>query len=524
MDRNHSQPCLELNRFDAAVFDLDGIITRTADLHAAAWKAMFDDYLKQRSGPGQFRPFDRHGDYRRYVDGKPRYEGVRSFLESRAIELPDGRPEDGPDQETIYGLGQRKNRLFLDLLRHQGVEVYSSTLQFIRRLRQAGLGIAVVSSSRNCAAVLEAADVADLFDARVDGRDLQRDALAGKPAPDMFREAARRLAIAPHRCLGIEDATAGVAAAHAAGYAHVIGVDRAGQAKDLREHGADTVVEDLGEVVLCADHSDKPHPALPSALDSLDRIVPDADGDVALFLDFDGTLTPIVSQPDQAALSTTMRTTLQHLAGLCELAVISGRDLADVRRRMGIEGIWYAGSHGFELTGPGGQHDEYQEGGAYLPKLDQAQRQLNDQIGDIQGCLVERKRFAIAVHYRQVDNDDAVNEIKQTVKQIHSAVEGLRLSTGKMILELRPDIDWDKGKALHWLMQMMDLDPARFRPIYLGDDVTDEDAFREIKGEGVGILVAPADQPTRARYRLADVDAVQTFLQRFGQRLESQSK
>lgn len=511
---------LSSDRFDAVVLDLDGVITQTAKVHATAWKMTFDDYLAKHTAEGEHsEPFDIETDYHRYVDGKPRYDGVRSFLQSRGLDLPEGKPDDGSDQETICGLGNRKNELFQEKLRHEGVEVYASTISLIRTLRRAGLRTAVVSSSRNCRAVLEAAGIIDLFDTRVDGVELQKCRLAGKPAPDIFIEASRRLASEPHRCIGIEDATAGVQAAQAAGFGCVIGVNRGDQAEALLEHGADVFVADLGELhIVTASGDTPPTRQLPSALDHLNEIVPPHDREPVLFLDYDGTLTPIVPHPNDAILSDTMRATLQRLARVCKIAIVSGRDLGDVRNRVGIKGIWYAGSHGFDISGPKGERTEYQEGRDYLPALDAAEHSLREKLGAIPGCLVERKRFAVTAHYRQVAQDQ-VDSVKQVVDQINSSHTGLRLTAGKKIYELQPDIDWDKGKALRWLMRALDTDPARFIPLYIGDDITDEDAFRELAADGIGILVAERDQPTYAAYRLDDPDAVQQFLNQLSDEL-----
>jgi beta-phosphoglucomutase family hydrolase len=236
--------------YDAVLFDLDGVVTRTAKLHVAAWKAMFDDYLRRRaeSRGEAFQPFDPVVDYRRYVDGKPRQAGVVDFLASRGILLPSGRPDDPPERDTVYGLGNRKNRLYLKRMAEQGVETYPSTLALIRALRSRGFRTAVVTASKNCTEVLDTAGIAGLFDARVDGLTLEERGLAGKPAPDSFLEAARRLGAEPARAVVLEDAIAGVAAGQAGGFGCVIGVDRAGQAEALRRAGADVVVADLAEV------------------------------------------------------------------------------------------------------------------------------------------------------------------------------------------------------------------------------------------------------------------------------------
>ena len=243
---------LAVRDFDAVLFDLDGVVTQTANLHAAAWKQLFDDYLRQRAARESqpFRPFDLPADYRRYVDGKPRYAGVKSFLQSRGIALPDGEPSDGPAQETVCGLGNRKNTIFLELLKMQGVEVFDSTVALIRALRERGLKTAVVSSSKNCAEVLEAAGLTDLFETRVDGVDLTRLKLAGKPAADVFLAAAARLGVAPGRAVVVEDAIAGVQAARNGYFGLVIGVARQGEHTALREGGADLVVDDLRAIEL----------------------------------------------------------------------------------------------------------------------------------------------------------------------------------------------------------------------------------------------------------------------------------
>jgi beta-phosphoglucomutase family hydrolase len=243
---------IAVRNFDAVLFDLDGVVTQTANLHAIAWKQLFDDYLRQRAARQghPFRPFDLSADYRRYVDGKPRYAGVKSFLQSRGIMLPEGEPSDDPAQETVCGLGNRKNSLFLELLKTQGVEVFDSTVALIRALRDRGLKTAIVSSSVNCAEVLQAADLADLFDTRVDGRDLTRLKFAGKPAPDTFLAAAARLRVAPVRAVVVEDAIAGVQAGRNGRFGLVIGVARHGGDAALRENGADIVVDDLRAIEL----------------------------------------------------------------------------------------------------------------------------------------------------------------------------------------------------------------------------------------------------------------------------------
>jgi len=239
------------DRIRAFLFDLDGVLTQTAKVHAAAWKQMFDEFLRKRAAETgeQFVPFDVNDDYDKYVDGLPRYDGVRSFLESREIELPEGTPDDPPAADTVHGLGNRKNDLVLSLIREQGVEAYEGSVRYVRAVRDAGLGRAVVSSSANAREVLEAANIDGLFDVVVDGLVAQRENLKGKPAPDTFAAGAKKLGVEPSDAAVFEDALAGVAAGRAGDFGYVVGVDRTGQADALREHGADVVVTDLAQLL-----------------------------------------------------------------------------------------------------------------------------------------------------------------------------------------------------------------------------------------------------------------------------------
>jgi beta-phosphoglucomutase family hydrolase len=239
----------------ACLFDLDGVLTRTATIHAAAWKQMFDAFLASPAataagGKGDdLRPFDDRDDYDEYVDGKPRLDGVRDFLASRHIHLPEGGSDDPATADSVNGLGNRKNELVLQLINDRGVETFPGSVQFVRAVRQAGLRTAVVSSSANTKQVLEVTKIADLFEERVDGVVAAHEQLKGKPAPDTFLAAARRLGVPPSEAAVFEDALAGVAAGQAGGFGFVVGVDRVGQAQALAAHGADRVVSDLSELM-----------------------------------------------------------------------------------------------------------------------------------------------------------------------------------------------------------------------------------------------------------------------------------
>jgi beta-phosphoglucomutase family hydrolase len=239
------------DKIDALLFDLDGVLTQTAKVHAEAWKQTFDEFLHQRAHENgdEFVAFDKVSDYDEYVDGKPREDGVRSFLRSRGIELPEGDPDDPPDAQTIQGVGNNKNQRVLKLIHDHGVDAYEGSVRYVRQAQHEGLKRAVVSSSTNCHDVLVAAKLDDLFDTVIDGVVAHREHLQGKPAPDTFLAGARALGVEPAHAAVFEDALAGVAAGRAGSFGYVVGVDRVGQRDALKAHGADVVVKDLAELL-----------------------------------------------------------------------------------------------------------------------------------------------------------------------------------------------------------------------------------------------------------------------------------
>jgi beta-phosphoglucomutase family hydrolase len=243
---------IDVARYEAFLFDLDGVITQTASIHAQAWKQLFDELLARqvaRTGAALI-PFDLETDYRRYVDGKPRMAGLLSFLAARGLDVPMGEPGDQVEHETAHGLARRKDHYFAELLAREGVQVFHPAVALLREARGRGVRLAVASSSHHCAEILRAGSLTALFDARVDGIDLDRLRMSGKPAPDMFLEAARRLGVFPACTVVFEDATSGVAAARAGGFGLVIGVGPSTHAAALLESGADHIVSDLSEVHL----------------------------------------------------------------------------------------------------------------------------------------------------------------------------------------------------------------------------------------------------------------------------------
>lgn len=262
---------------------------------------------------------------------------------------------------------------------------------------------------------------------------------------------------------------------------------------------------------------------LPDAVEHADEISRRLAGrEPVVFLDYDGTLTRIVAEPEDATLSEATRAIIERLARLCTVAVMSGRDLDDVRAMVDIDGIHYAGSHGFDILTPDGE--SIQRGRGYLPSLDAAEEELTRQLAGLAGARVERKRFAIAVHHRQVDEAD-VPAVEAAVDEVTSGHGDLRKTGGKRIFELRPDIEWHKGAALRFLLETLGLDHGGVVPMYLGDDITDEDAFRAIADDGLGLVVRGEDdrRPTAADYAFVDTDEVRVFLGELAAQLEGRS-
>jgi trehalose 6-phosphate phosphatase len=518
-------PATDVRELEAILFDLDGVVTETATVHAQAWKRAFDEYLEERAAGlgGILHPFDLEKDYEKYVDGKPRYKGVAGFLRSRDIYLSPGKESDPPNKETICGLGNRKNKYFLEAIRRNGVSVYPTSVDFIRQVRAQGMMAAVVSSSRNCTEVLQAAGIDRLFDAQVDGTVAREWMLSGKPAPDTYLEAARRLGVDPARACVIEDAIAGVEAGKAGNFGLVVGVCRGDQPELLEKCGADFVVSDLGELTVEDGRVGlvaKGRPGLEHLAELRDRT---RGRQAVFFLDYDGTLTPIVERPEMAVMSDDTRAALKELVACCTVVVISGRQRGNVQRLVGLDGVIYAGSHGFDIAGPAGMEFPHEEGARFVPTIAEAAEQLHKRLTAIKGVIVENKVYDVAVHFRMVKPDE-VERVEAAVDDVLALHPTLRKTIGKKVFELRPDINWDKGRAVLWLLHAMNLEGPDVMPFYLGDDVTDRDAFEAIRGKGISILVADRSQPTIADYRLVDPDEVRIFLKElaamFGKREE----
>ncbi len=524
--------------FVSVIFDLDGVITKTALVHAAAWKAVFDECLKAREEKyGEpFREFTHEGDYLPYVDGKPRYEGVDSFLKSRGVNLPFGDPQDPPEDETVCGVGNRKNIKFLEILRTNGVEEYESTISLIKGLKEKGVRIGVASSSKNCQYVLKSAGIEELFETRVDGEVSAENGLKGKPEGDIFVTAAANLGTLPGRSVVVEDATSGVQAGRNGAFGLVLGIAREGNEKDLMDNGADIVVTDLEHVdIEWIEGWFKKYPRRfirendvwkeAKANDTKERDLLKINKSFSVegmetalkgkkpvfFFDYDGTLTPIVKRPELAVISDDMKDIIAGIAEKYTVAVISGRAREVVEEFIGVEGIVYAGSHGVDINGRGVSMIQ-SDAEARIPVIAGLTTELTKKVGSVEGVIIEQKKFSTAVHYRLAKDED-VPAVEQAVNKIAGENDSVRVMKGKKVFEVMPDIDWNKGKAVRWIMETLGLSWDENSVIYFGDDVTDEDAFRIIRTRGTGILVSEEERISAADFVIATPNDVKTFLE-----------
>ncbi len=501
---------------EAVILDLDGVVIQTAMLHARAWKTMLDTFLKGRRNGHAAPPLDIRKEYPQYLAGKPCLEGVRGFLASRSVSLPEGSARDAPGTETLHGLSNLKNRVFLRLIKEEGVDVYADAVSRIKQWRAEGKKIAVVSTGKNGAVLLRRAGIEHLFDALVDGTPAARRGPADPFTADVYLQAATVLGVTPGRALVVENASTGVQAGSRNRFGLAVGVARHAQEEETVEYGGDGTVKSLAELEIPhsrADHSrTAPEPGFPSALEKLKAMGQESLGKhLAFFLDYDGTLAPIVAHPEEARMPEIIRELVRQLASLCTVAIVSERDRADLVGRVGLPGLIYAGSHGLDIGGPDGLVMQHPEADGCLPDLCNAQKVLNHLLEDVEGVQIERKKYALAVHYPNVP-EDKVAYVQDVVRWVSHATQRLTCTPGRKVLELHPALDWHKGKAVTWIMEALRMDPAKAVPIYLGDDLTDEEAFRTIRETGVGIRVGGPGEPTQAVYRLEDPGQVEQLL------------
>jgi len=503
------------NPIEALIFDLDGVITQTRKTHKKAWKEMFGSFF-ERHHPEQ--PSMTESDYQEFIDGKPRYQGVESFLTSRGIELPFGSITDEPGYDTVCALGNSKNFLFNSVLEKEGVEIYDDALEKLKQWRSQGLKTAIVSSSKNCKKIIEVAGISHLFDTRVDGVVSEELGLKGKPDPDIFTEAARRLDVAVGNAVVFEDASSGVNAGQRGYFGLVVGISRFGNAQALKDNGADITIDDFTRFDLNDDalqeefftqHGIPIFPDNDEIFRTLSQKKP------VIFLDYDGTLSPIVPRPEDAIISPKMKETLKKLAEIYTVAIVTGRDKDDVENLVGLNELIYAGSHGYIITGPGGLFMEHPDSEKIIPKLDDIEKEVSSYLEDkTEGTQVDRKRYAIGIHYRNARPEDE-KVVLELVNEILKKHPGHKKGEGKKIIEIKPDLDWHKGKAVLWILDELNLsEKENVMPVFIGDDITDEDGFEALKDIGLGILVGGHGQPTAAKYALKNVFQVREFFKK----------
>lgn len=525
--------------FEAGIFDMDGVITKTAIVHSNAWKMVFDDCLKEeaKANGQEFKEFT-HDDYLNFVDGKPRLKGIKSFLESRGINYEQGTPEDTEEKKTIYAIGNKKNKKFRDILKDDGVEVYQPCIDLIKDLKANGVKVGVVSSSKNCQFILEAAGVLDLFETRVDGVVAEELKLEGKPEGDIFVRATVNLGTLPSKSVVFEDAISGVQAGRNGGFAFVVGVARSDNVDALNKNGADVVITSFSTLNLdtieewfnkkpahlfeCWDNQKLIDDSYTQFKNNKEDLVINpqyyktpqeifsSNKKLVFFLDYDGTLTKIVDRPELAIINSKMRQLVEKLSKKFTTAIVSGRMREDVQRLAGVEGIFYAGSHGFDIFGEGVALVQ-PKAKETIPLVKKIIEQLKDALSGIDGVIIEEKKFSVAVHYRLVKESDQLSIIRNFVEKIVKENEQLRLMDGKMVFEILPAIDWNKGKAVRWIMKALNLFWEDNIVFYIGDDTTDEDAFRAVKSRGIGILVSEEDKSSAALYKLNSPDEVSEF-------------
>lgn len=389
-----------------------------------------------------------------------------------------------------------------------GVGVVESTVDFVRRLAADDIKAAVYSSRPHTADVIAAAGLSGVFAATVDDVEPDR----------MLLETARRLGVHPGRCVVVETTEEGVAAGRDGGFGLVIGLDSRGRGDALRSRGADVVVADL--VAVSVRDSFRRTSEMADALQSYSEFAGLLETrQPVVMLDYDGTLSEIVGEPTSATLVPGADKVLAALAARCPVAIISGRALADIRDRVGVPGLWYAGSHGFELVAPDGTRHENEAGVAAVRALQEAREELQDQLSSVEGLLIEDKRFSVAVHYRAVAAE-RVDEVMATVRVLGQR-HHLRVTGGRKVIELRPDVEWGKGRTIDWILERID-SADLLLPLYIGDDLTDEDGFDALRHKGIGIAVRSAetgDRRSAARFALLDPEAVCEFLEKIAEQL-----
>ena len=507
-------------KIDGFIFDLDGVVTDTQEQHASAWKKMFNQFLEERrsqSLPEEVLEDFRDSDYYEYLDGKPRKDGIKSFLVSRNIDLPYGESGDPEDAPTIEGLAKKKNRYYLELIDSEGVRIIHDTVDFIHHLREAHIPIALVSSSRNAHHILKKTGLESYFDAVVTPKEAEKKALKGKPSPDYFLEACKEIHKEPSSCAIVEDSLAGIEAGKSGGFQEVVGLDYHGNEDTLaalKERGADEAVSSLWDLQIV--HQVLP---LPNILAHFDEVfTPEDELNYFLFLDFDGTLSPIVDVPSEAQALDELPEIIQKCTEHFRVCIITGRDSHVIMEKLRLNNVFYAACHGFEITSFPNFLYQVPEAKAAIPNLDQAEKKFAEEFSGIEGFVLERKKFGIALHYRMMKSPEAVSKLKDKVTKYVSSDSALKVREGEKVLEILPEVYWDKGMAMLKIYQVLGIHEKDLPPLYIGDGQTDEDAFREMETLGIPILASIGQRRSKAKYHLRGPVEVRDFLKKLLER------
>ena len=478
--------------YSGIILDVDGVITDTRNYHFEAWKDILDDYLSRKNETKKFTRFD----YEKYVDGRIRSEGIRNFFRAYNIEVLD---------EEVRRIGDQKNQAYQNFLKISPPKLFPEVIECLKSWKGKGIKIAVVSSSQSGRMIVDNLKIKNLIDICIDGIDGHEMNLRSKPEPDYFNEAVKQLGLQNSECALVEDSIIGIEAGKKMGLMTIYGMSRVGQtpAKQLYQSGADVVIKSLLEIGIMKN-------AISSWEDIKDHI---GEREIALFIDFDGTLSNIVSSPIEAKILESSQVIIKDLSKAIKIAVVSGRDRIDVKGKVAIENIFYLGCHGLDMSGPGCFHYRVDDAEKYLPELEEATQALKDSTSEIKGILIEKKPFATAVHYR-MSPEEAEGKVFEISQKILSTYPHLKIKKGKKVIEFMPKVDWDKGQAIKKLCEILDINSKSTMPVYIGDDETDEDAFHELHGKGIGIRVdGNANPDTYANYVLNDPSEVSRFLE-----------
>lgn len=498
----------------AVLCDLDGVITQTVKIHVAAWQRVFDLFfqnLNQLSSTHLYS-FDAAHDYVQFLDGKPRIDGVRDYLSAKNIKIAMGEMND-EGLDSIYGLVYQKNKIFLELLHEQGVDVYSDNIRQLQHWQRQGMPLAVVSYSKNCRRMLDAANLSSLFKVCVDGQMVEKNHLPGKPHPDKFLFAAKMLNISPQHLMVVEDAVAGIQAAKKGQFGLSVAVIRPDNKESMAQSEPDIMISHLGELDYVG-HSicfSTGYHKLPNAItqfSDLSQKLPFPN--VVIFSDYDGTLTPIVKRPEEAFLNADMQQVLNELSQRLKIVIISGRDRKCVRELVNLPHLIYVGDHGLDMEDSSQSLIDSQKLDNYLSSINQIRHDLWQKLSDVSRIQFEPKKFTLAIHYRNIESQHE-QAVITTVEQVIKNYPDLKIVYGKKVLEIYPNIDWHKGKALNAIFSQMQFS-SDVVPLYMGDDLTDENAFRALPERGVGILVGDHGQATYADFRLEDPKQVKDLL------------